>query len=123
MRSVRDYLVIVNEAEQVRSLAPSNSELAKINTGIGGTIVSAPADGNADYVCRYFAPSAGIDEDPATGSIQCTLVPYWAARFGKDSLRGQQLSARGATFECRVAGDRVKITSRACLYLQGMIEL
>ena len=104
MRSVRDYLVIVEEAETVRSLSPNGPELAKIEMGIGGTMVTAPGHNKADYVCRYFAPCAGIDEDPATGSIQCTLVPYWAERLGKQTLRACQLSARGAVFECTLSG-------------------
>jgi predicted PhzF superfamily epimerase YddE/YHI9 len=91
--------------------------------GIGGMVITAPGDGNADYVCRYFAPCAGIDEDPATGSIQCTLVPYWAERLGKQMLRGRQLSARGGVFECTLAGNRVRIKGQARLYLQGNIEL
>jgi predicted PhzF superfamily epimerase YddE/YHI9 len=76
-----------------------------------------------DYVCRLFAPSAGIDEDPATGSIHCTLAPYWANRLGKDILRAQQLSARGGYMRSTIAGDRVKIAGQARLYLQGTLEL
>jgi predicted PhzF superfamily epimerase YddE/YHI9 len=76
-----------------------------------------------DYVCRFFAPSIGIDEDPATGSIHCTLAPYWSSRLGKERLRAQQLSARGGTMQCTVSGDRVKIAGRARLHLHGAIEL
>ena len=76
-----------------------------------------------DYVCRMFLPSAGIDEDPATGSIHCTLAPYWAGRLGKDTLRAQQLSTRGGTMRCRIGGDRVKIAGQARLYLHGTLEL
>jgi predicted PhzF superfamily epimerase YddE/YHI9 len=76
-----------------------------------------------DYVCRLFAPAEGIDEDPATGSIHCTLAPYWAARLGKDKLRAQQLSARGGTMQCTIGGDRVKIAGNARLYLHGTLEL
>jgi len=80
-----------------------------------------------DYVCRFFAPSIGIDEDPATGSIHCTLAPYWAGRLGKDRLRAQQLSARGGTMQCTIdgsrGGDRVKIAGSARLYLHGTLEL
>jgi PhzF family phenazine biosynthesis protein len=118
----RDYLVVVDKAEQVRALAPDIAALAKLDAG-SGTIVTAPGNGDVDYVCRMFLPSAGIDEDPATGSIHCTLAPYWAGRQGKDTFRAQQLSARGGTVQCTIAGDRVKIAGRARLYLQGTIEL
>jgi PhzF family phenazine biosynthesis protein len=119
----RDYLVVLEDAEQVRALAPDFAALAKIDAGVGGTIVTARGEGDVDYVCRLFAPAVGIDEDPATGSIHCTLAPYWASRLGKNTLRAQQLSARGGQMQCAMAGDRVKIGGTARLYLQGVIEL
>jgi PhzF family phenazine biosynthesis protein len=118
----RDYLVVVDQAEQVRALSPDMAALAKLDAG-SGTIVTASGQGNVDYVCRMFLPSAGIDEDPATGSIHCTLAPYWAGRLGKDTFRAQQLSARGATMQSTIVGDRVKIVGSARLYLQGTLEL
>jgi PhzF family phenazine biosynthesis protein len=118
----RDYLVVVEEAEQVRALAPDIAALAQLDAG-NGTIVTAPGEGEVDYVCRMFLPSAGIDEDPATGSIHCILGPYWAGRLGKNTFRARQLSPRGGSARCTVDGDRVKITGEARLYLQGAIEL
>jgi PhzF family phenazine biosynthesis protein len=118
----RDYLVVVEQAEQVRALSPDIAALAKLDAGLG-TIVTAPGQGDVDYVCRMFLPSAGIDEDPATGSIHCILAPYWAARLGKHSFRAQQLSPRGGSAQCTIAGDRVKIVGQARLYLHGTLEL
>ena len=128
---LRDYLVVVDQAEQVRALSPDIAALAKLDIGTSGAIVTAPGEGDVDYVCRFFAPSIGIDEDPATGSIHCTLAPYWAGRLGKDRLRAQQLSARGGTMQCTIGsnrggnrgGDRVKIAGSARLYLHGALEL
>jgi PhzF family phenazine biosynthesis protein len=124
----RDYLVVVDQAEQVRTLSPDIRALARIEMGNGGVIVTAPGvtaagEDEVDYVCRLFAPAEGIDEDPATGSIHCTLAPYWAERLGKDTLRAQQLSARGGFMQCTNAGDRVKIAGSARLYLQGTLEV
>jgi PhzF family phenazine biosynthesis protein len=119
----RDYLVVVDQAEQVRALSPNFAALTKVDVGIGGSIVTAPGEGDVDYVCRLFAPAVGINEDPATGSIHCTLAPYWAERLGKNTLRAQQLSARGGTMQCTIAGDRVKIAGTARLYLHGTLEL
>jgi PhzF family phenazine biosynthesis protein len=118
----RDYLVVVDQAEQVRALSPDIAALARLDAG-SGTIVTAPGEGDVDYVCRMFLPSVGIDEDPATGSIHCTLAPYWAGRLGKDSFRAQQLSVRGGYMQCTIGGARVKIAGRARLYLQGTLEL
>ena len=123
LRDPRDFLVVVNHARMVESLKPDMAALAKISMGTGGAIVTAPGGDDADYVCRFFAPSEGIDEDPATGSIHCTLVPYWAGRTGKQTFRVQQLSSRGARMWCTLAGDRVKIAGQARLYLQGTINI
>jgi len=117
----RDYLVVVDQAEQVRALSPDSAALAKLDAG-RGTIVTAPGEGDVDYVCRMFLPSVGIDEDPATGSIHCTLAPYWAGRLDKGTFRAQQLSARGGSVQCTIAGDRVRIVGQARLYLQGTLE-
>ena len=124
MRDPRDFLIVVDHAEIVRNLKPDIAALAKINMGInGGAIVTASGDNDVDYVCRFFAPSEGIDEDAATGSIQCTLVPYWAGRTGKQTFRVQQLSSRGARMWCTLVGDRVKIAGEVKLYLQGTINI
>jgi PhzF family phenazine biosynthesis protein len=118
----RDYLVVVDRAEQVRALSPNIAALAQLDAG-RGTIVTAPGEGDFDYVFRIFLPSIGIDEDPATGSIHCTLAPYWAGRLGKDTFRTQQLSARGGHMLSKICCDRVKITGQARLYLHGTLEV
>jgi PhzF family phenazine biosynthesis protein len=119
----RDHLVVLEKSNQVRALSPNFEALAKIDVGVGGTIVTAPGDGDVDYVCRLFAPALGINEDPATGSIHCTLAPYWARRLGKETLRAQQLSDRGGRMQCTIRGDRVKVSGGARLYLHGTLEL
>ena len=124
LREPRDFLIVVNHAELVKKLKPDIAALAKIDMSrSGGAIITAVGENDIDYVCRFFAPSEGIDEDPATGSIQCTLVPYWAGRTGKQTFRVQQLSARGGRMWCTLVGDRVKIAGEAKLYLQGTINI
>src|SRR5271169_4767862 len=124
LREPRDFLIVVKHASIVENLKPDIAALAKIDMGIGGgAIVTAHGENDVDYVCRFFAPSEGIDEDPATGSIQCTLVPYWAGRTGQQTFRVQQLSSRGARMWCTLVGNRVKIAGEAQLYLQGTINI
>lgn len=124
LREPRDFLVVVDHAEIVRNLKPDIAALAKMNMAAGGgVIVTAAGEQDVDYVCRFFAPAAGIDEDPGTGSIHCTLASYWAGRTGKQAFRAQQLSPRGARMLCTLAGDRVRIAGEARLYLQGTIDL
>ena len=85
-----------------------------------GVIVSAPGR-DCDFVSRYFAPHAGIPEDPVTGSAHCTLVPYWAKRLGRNRLHARQISKRIGEFDCELVGDRVKIAGRAVCNMRGRI--
>jgi predicted PhzF superfamily epimerase YddE/YHI9 len=85
-------------------------------------IASAKGD-EVDFVSRFFAPCAGIPEDPVTGSAHCTLAPYWASRLRKDVLRARQLSARGGELICKMKGDRVLIEGAAVEYLRGVITV
>ena len=123
LRDPRDFLIVANGAEIVKNLKPDLAALTKIHMGTGGVIITAAGENDVDYVCRFFAPSEGIDEDAATGSIQCSLVPYWAGRTGKQTFRVRQLSSRGARMWCTLAGDRVKIAGETKLYLHGTINL
>lgn len=116
--SSRDIMAVYETGEDVRSLAPDMRALAR--TGQFAVIATAPGR-DADFVSRFFAPGAGVDEDPVTGSAHCTLVPYWAARLGKPSLHALQVSARGGELFCRSLGERVEIAGRAIRYLEGSI--
>jgi PhzF family phenazine biosynthesis protein len=116
----RDYLAVFRREDDVRALAPNFARLAELDCL--GVIATAPGK-SVDFVSRFFAPRAGIDEDPVTGSAHCTLAPYWAKRLGKPRLRAEQLSARGGRLWCEIVGDRVKIAGHAVTYLQGKIEL
>jgi predicted PhzF superfamily epimerase YddE/YHI9 len=75
-----------------------------------------------EFVCRFFAPKYGINEDPVTGSAFTQLVPYWAQRLGKNEFSARQLSRRGGDVSCALAGDRVKIAGQATLYMEGTIR-
>lgn len=116
----RDYLAVFDSAEAVRALRPDFAALKTLNSL--GVIATAPGDG-CDFVSRFFAPAAGIDEDPVTGSAHCTLIPYWAQRLGKTKMFARQISQRGGELFCELAGDRVRIGGKAVLYLRGQIEI
>jgi len=91
-------------------------------TGQPGLIITAPGN-NCDFVSRYFAPGAGIDEDPVTGSIHSVLVPYWSEQLGKTELEARQISARGGVLRCELKGDRVDIAGQAAFFMEGAIHL
>ena len=113
------YLAIYDSAAEVAALAPDTAAMMDIDRD--GVIVSAPGS-DCDFVSRYFAPHAGIPEDPVTGSAHCTLVPYWAKRLGRTTLHARQISRRGGELFCELKGDRVVIAGRAALYLEGRIH-
>jgi predicted PhzF superfamily epimerase YddE/YHI9 len=78
------------------------------------------ARGNSvDAVSRFFAPGAGIDEDPVTGSAHCSIVPYWSKVLGKKQLACRQVSRRGGELICEDRGERVIIGGQAVLFLKG----
>jgi len=111
-RNCFDYLAEVESEDAVRSLRPDFTKLARLQTR--GLIVTSRASGSGyDYVSRFFAPGAGIDEDPVTGSSHCCLGPYWKERLGRDDLIGYQASARGGFVRTRCQGDRVFISGQA----------
>jgi PhzF family phenazine biosynthesis protein len=116
----RDLLVILDCESDVRNFRPDFARIAALD--YFAVIVSAPGE-SVDFVSRFFAPGAGIPEDPVTGSAHCTLVPYWAARLGKSNLTAKQLSARGGDLSCRLAGDRVFISGSTVEYLRGEIDI
>jgi PhzF family phenazine biosynthesis protein len=118
--SVDRYMALYASAAEVTALAPDLRAL--LATKRGRAIATAPGE-DCDFVSRFFAPSAGIDEDPVTGSSHCTLVPYWAMRLGKRELLARQVSPRGGTLHCRDAGERTVMAGRAVLYLEGAIHV
>lgn len=118
-RNRLDHLVVVNSEDVVRSLAPDLRLLATVAQR--GVMVTAHSDGEYDFVSRFFAPAAGIDEDPVTGSAHCCLGPYWAAQLGRAELVGYQASARGGVVRVTVAEERVFLDGEAVTVMRGEI--
>lgn len=111
-------MVRLDSEAAVRSLKPDLSVLAKLP--YDEIICTAPGL-DCDFATRMFAPRIGIPEDPVTGAIHCSLIPYWAGELGKTELFARQVSARGGELFCELNGDRVKIGGNATLYLKGEI--
>jgi PhzF family phenazine biosynthesis protein len=115
-----DWLVEVADEATVRAVRPEMRALTTL--GVRGVIVTArSATAGRDFVSRFFAPAAGVDEDPVTGSAHCALAPYWAGKLGKDEVTGYQASARGGTVLCTVKGDRVFLGGRAVTVLRAKL--
>ena len=120
LASERDYLVTYKTEADIAALAPDMRELGHMDRF--AVIVTAPGK-DVDFVSRFFAPKAGVDEDPVTGSAHCTLIPYWAARLGKQNLTARQISKRIGELSCELRGSRVRIAGHTVEYLRGTIKL
>ena len=115
----RDLLIELMNEEAVQKCTPDFSLMYKSGYKI---IITAPGK-NADFVSRFFAPVAGINEDPVTGSAHSQLIPFWSEKLNKQKLFALQLSQRGGKLWCEQNGDRVKIGGNCVYYMKGEIEL
>jgi len=114
-----DYLVELSSEDAVRALKPDLSLISALDAR--GIIVTALANPPYDFVSRFFAPAAGIDEDPVTGSAHCCLGPFWGARLNKKELTGYQASARGGVVKVGLMGDRVALSGQAVTVFKGVL--
>jgi PhzF family phenazine biosynthesis protein len=123
----RDILVELMDEDAVKNCNPDFSLMKK---HIDKMIITAPANkrsdrdsGRVDFVSRFFAPGAGIDEDPVTGSAHSQLIPFWAEKLGKNKMHALQLSKRGGEIWCEQKEERVIIKGKAVFYLKGEITI
>lgn len=119
--AAKHYLCVFDHAVDVTALAPDMAILATLD--LPAVIVTAPGDGDADFVSRFFAPANGVPEDPVSGVAHLCLAPYWAERLGKTSLVGRQLSQRGGVVRCEDCGERVRLGGSAVVFLSGRITV
>lgn len=112
-------LTVLDTAAQVRALEPDFRALAALGNTLN--IVTAPGI-ETDVISRVFAPAAGIDEDPVTGSAHCVLTPYWSARLGRSRLTAYQASRRGGRVDCEASGDRVILRGQCVSVIEGVFE-
>lgn len=121
-RSRFDVLVEVADETALRGLSPDFRKLKSVEAR--GVIVTSRSDSpRFDFVSRFFAPAAGVDEDPVTGSAHCCLTPFWAQRLGKLELVAFQASARGGVLRLKHSGDRVVLGGQAVSVLRGSLDI
>lgn len=116
----QDYLVVLANETDVRNANPDMALLKELR--LRGVCITSESE-DYDFVTRFFAPNAGIDEDPVTGSAFTQLVPFWSTMLDKTTFKARQVSARGGVVDCSLEGDRVKIRGTAVMYLKGTIYL
>ncbi len=113
-----DYLVEVPSEEDVRKLVPDFQSILQIPCR-GVIVTSRSKSSDYDFVSRFFAPAAGVNEDPVTGSAHCCLGPFWKDRLKKDSMAAYQESERGGFLRVCVSGDRCLISGMAVTSLRA----
>jgi PhzF family phenazine biosynthesis protein len=122
--SPKNKIVLLETADdqQLAALQPDFAALLQSHTGINGVLVTAPGSTPAyDYHYRYFWPWAGTNEDPVTGGVQTFLAKYWATRLRKSVMQAFQSSARTGTMQVELQADKVLLTSRAIIVLEGQL--
>jgi PhzF family phenazine biosynthesis protein len=117
-KNVFDYLIEVDSDDVVRSITPDMGMLARVEAR-GAIVTSRSSSPEYDFISRFFAPAAGVPEDPVTGSAHCALTPYWSERLGKTELRAYQASERGGELKLALRGDRVLLYGKAVTVLAG----
>lgn len=116
----RDLLVELRDANSVKKCKPDFTLLKSIGEKV---IITAPGDGEIDFVSRFFAPIAGIDEDPVTGSAHSQLIPFWSEKLGKKKMYALQVSQRGGELLCGMWGDRVTMAGQCVFYMKGEVTI
>jgi PhzF family phenazine biosynthesis protein len=114
------WLVELTSLAALRALAPDFRALRAVAGH--AVIATARGEGEHDFASRFFAPKAGVDEDPVTGSAHCSLAPFWCARLGRSELCGVQLSARTGVVRVRARGTRVHLLGEAVTVLRGELR-
>ena len=116
----RDILVELETEDDVRKCVP---DFTLMKTHFDKMIITAPGK-KVDFVSRFFAPGAGVNEDPVTGSAHSQLIPFWSEKLGKNKLHALQLSKRGGELWCeQVSADRVTMSGRCIFYMKGEITI
>jgi PhzF family phenazine biosynthesis protein len=115
-RNAFDYLVLVADEQALRAIKPNHHLLRQLP--VRGVIVTARGT-EYDFVSRFFAPGAGVDEDPVTGSAHSALAPFWSHRLSRTEMVGYQASARGGVVKVKMMGDRVALSGQAVTVMRG----
>ncbi len=116
----RDVLVELLDEDAVKNCVPDFSLMKK---HIDKMIITAPGK-SADFVSRFFAPGAGVDEDPVTGSAHSQLIPFWSEKLSQNKMHALQLSKRGGEIWCeQLNAERVTMAGQCVFYMKGEIIL
>ncbi|KKI91225.1 phenazine biosynthesis protein [Bacillus sp. SA1-12] len=117
----RDLVFVLESEEEVKNVNPDFAKLERLPEGLGVCVTAKGSE--FDFVSRAFFPKLKVNEDPVTGSLHCSLIPFWAKRLGKQELVARQQSRRGGTLYCKHEDMRVKMAGKAVLYSVAEINI
>ena len=120
VRVARDYMVVLENQQQVEAVRPDINAMLPLGKMV---CITAPGEGEYDFVSRFFCPGEAVVEDPVTGSAHSMLIPYWAEKLNKTQMMAYQGAERGGDLRCQQVGERVHIGGQATTYLSGKILL
>lgn len=119
---VYKYRDLIIEAETEKDIIQCTPDFTALKKTGKKVIITAPGS-SADFVSRFFAPVAGIDEDPVTGSAHSQIIPFWSEKLGKNRMQAKQLSKRGGDLYCEDLGNRVIIGGQCAFFMKGEITI
>ena len=117
----RDLMLVFDSDKVIKEMQPDFSKLKEFPVGLSVYVTAKSSNPDYDIVARAFWPKLNINEDPVCGSMHTTLIPYWSKLLGKEKIISRELSPRGGTLYCELAGDRVRLSGKCKLYLKGEI--
>ncbi|HAU5064256.1 TPA: PhzF family phenazine biosynthesis protein [Citrobacter amalonaticus] len=120
VRMARDYMVVMENQQQVEAVRPNINAMLPLGKMV---CITAAGEGEYDFVSRFFCPGDAVAEDPVTGSTHSMLIPYWSEKLKKIQMLAHQGAERGGDLRCQLEGDRVLISGQAATYLIGKVLL
>lgn len=117
----RDLMLVFDSDKVIQEMQPDFGKLKEFPVGLSVYVTAKSSNPDYDIVARAFWPKLSINEDPVCGSMHTTLIPYWSKLLGKEKIISRELSPRGGTLYCELAGDRVRLSGKCKLYLKGEI--
>jgi PhzF family phenazine biosynthesis protein len=122
-KTERDLIFIFDSEETIKEMKPDFSKIAAFPVGLSAFVTAKSNSGTYDFVARAFWPKIKVNEDPVNGAGFCHLTPFWKERLNTNIMVSRYLSKRGGTVYCEYAEDRVKISGRGAVYLEGEINI
>ena len=120
VRMARDYMVVMENQQQVEAVRPNINAMLPLGKMV---CITAAGEGEYDFISRFFCPGDAVAEDPVTGSTHSMLIPYWSEKLKKTQMLAHQGAERGGDLRCQLEGDRVLISGQAATYLIGKVLL